>query len=104
MKVRYVWEVFPQVCASLVLKRDECPICRKEQNCLIQPSRFGAQEQREIFFNMFLPWEHEYLGCIHDHLIEETTIPFNHGAEYDVDWGGLPIPWIETSGSGEMLS
>ncbi len=103
MKVLHVWEISPQVCASLVLKRDEYPIYRKEQNCLIQPSRFGAQEQQEIISTMFSPRENEHLGCIHDHLIEETTTPFTDLTEYDVDWDELPIPWTETFGNGEML-
>ncbi len=51
---------------------------------------------------MFSPWENEYLGCIHDHLIEETTIPFDDVAEYDIDWGELPNLWTETFGSGEF--
>ncbi len=72
----------------------------KEQNCPIQHSPFGAQGQRETFFGMFSPWENENLGCIHDHLIEEITILFNDVAEYDVDWGELPIAWTETFGSG----
>lgn len=75
---------------------------RGERNCLIQPSPFETQEQRDIFFDMFSPCENEQLGCIHDYLIEELTVPFNDVAEHDVDWGELSIPWVDTFGSDEI--
>lgn len=65
----------------------------------IQPSPFEKQEQRDIFFDKFAPWENEQLGCIHDYLIEEITIPFNEVAKHDVDWGELSIPWVDGSDS-----
>ena len=76
---------------------------RGERNCLIQPSPFRTHEQRNIFFNMFAPWENEQLGCIHDWLIEEITIPFNDVAEHDVDWGELTIAWLDTFGDKEIF-
>ena len=72
---------------------------RGERNCLIQPSPFEVKEQRAIFFDRFTPWENEQMGCIHDYLIEEITIPFNEVAKHDVDWGELSIPWVDSIGS-----
>lgn len=37
---------------------------RDDRDCLVQPSPFGTQEQREIFLKMFSPWKSEQLGCI----------------------------------------
>ena len=74
---------------------------RGDRNCLIQPSPFGTQEQRDIFLNMFSPWENEQLGCIHDYLIEKITVPFNDVAEHDVNFGELSIAWVDTFGNKE---
>ena len=76
---------------------------RDARNCLIRPSPFGTQEQRDIFFDKFPPWENEQLGCIHDYLIEEITTPFTDVAKHDVDFGELSIPWVETFGRGELF-
>ena len=76
---------------------------RGERNCLIQPSPFGMEEQQELFFNMFSPWENEQLGCIHDYLIEQITIPFNDVAMHDVDWGELEVEWVEPFGDKEIF-
>ncbi len=76
---------------------------RGERNCLIQPSPFRTQEQQDIFFDMFAPWENEQLGCIHDYLIEEITVPFNDVAEHDVDWAELTIPWVGMWGEKDIF-
>ena len=31
-------------------------------------NRFGPEEQREIFFDHYSPWENEQLACVHDYL------------------------------------
>ena len=76
---------------------------RGERNCLIQPSPFGKEEQQKVFFGMFSPWENEQLGCIHDHLIEQITPPFNDVAMHDVDWGELEVEWLEPFGDKEIF-
>ena len=89
-----------QLYCNLFRKPSYDRMIRGERNCLIQPSPFGKQEQRDIFFDRFSPWENEQLGCIHDYLIEEITIPFNDVAQHDVDWGECSIPWV---GSGRSF-
>ena len=76
---------------------------RDARNCLIRPGPFGTQEQQDFFFDKFSPWENEQLGCIHDYLIEEITIPFRDVAKHDVDFGELSIPWVETFGRSELF-
>lgn len=97
-RVLYQFEVY----CNLFRKPSFDRMLRGERNCLIQPTPFGAQEQRDIFFDRFSPWENEQLSCIHDYLIEEITAPFNDVAEHDVDWGELNIPWVDTFGSSEI--
>lgn len=101
IRIRRVLYRFELYC-NLFRKPGFDRMLRGERNCLIQPSPFKAQEQRGIFFDMFSPWENEQLGCIHDYLIEEITVPFNDVAEHDVNWGELHIPWVDTFGSDEI--
>lgn len=101
IRIKRIFYRFELYC-NLFRKPRYDQMLRGERNCLIQPSPLEAQEQRDIFFDMFSPWENEQLGCIHDYLIEEITVPFNDVAEHDVDWGELHIPWVDTFGSGEI--
>ena len=101
IRIRRVLYRFELYC-NLFRKPGFDRMVRGERNCLIQPSPFEAQELRGIFFDMFSPWENEQLGCIHDYLIEEITVPFNDVAAHDVGWGELSVPWVDTFGSGEI--
>lgn len=40
----------------------------------VKTDRFSAEEQRDLFFTRFAPWENEQLGCIHDYLFEQFCI------------------------------
>ena len=97
-RILYRFELY----CNLFRKPHHDRMIRGERNCLIQPSPFGKEEQRDIFFDMFSPWENEQLGCIHDHLIEQITVPFNDVAKHDVDWGELEIEWVEPFGDKEI--
>lgn len=73
-----------------------------DRNRLIRPDPISAQEQRNVFFDKFSPWEIEQLGCIHDYLVQEITTPFNDVAKHDVDWGELSIPYIDDGESDRI--
>ena len=99
-RILYRFELY----CNLFRKPHHDRMIRGERNCLIQPPPFGKVEQRDIFFDRFSPWENEQLGCIHDYLIEEITVPFNDVAMHDVDWGGeYSIEWVETFGDMEIF-
>ena len=98
-RILYRFELY----CNLFRKPRHDQMIRGERNCLIQPSPFGKEEQQDVFFNMFSPWENEQLGCIHDYLIEQITIPFNEVAMHDVDWGELEIEWVDTFGDKEIF-
>lgn len=36
--------------------------------------RFSAEEQRDLFFAKFAPWENEQLACVHDYLFGRLSI------------------------------
>lgn len=92
-RILYRFELY----CNLFRKPSHDRMIRDKRNCLIQPSPFGKQEQRHIFFDMFSPWENEQLGCIHDYLIEEIKVPFDDVAQHDVNWGELSIAWVDTN-------
>ena len=72
-----------------------------DRNRFIRPYPFSAQEQQKFFFESFSPWENEQLGCIHDFLIREITIPFCDVARHDVDWGERSVRYIDHDTIGE---
>ena len=98
-RILYRFELY----CNLFRKPHHDRMIRGERNCLIQPSPFEKEEQRDVFLDMFSPWENEQLGCIHDHLIEQITVPFNDVAKHDVDWGELEIEWVEPFGDKEIF-
>ncbi len=36
--------------------------------------RFSAEEQRDLFFAKFAPWENEQLACVHDYLFDRLSV------------------------------
>ena len=102
MRIKRILYRFELYC-NLFRKPSYDRMRRGERNCLIQPSPFGAEEQRKNFFDKFSPWENEQLGCIHDYLIKEITAPFGDVAKHDVDWGEDCIPWVNMFGDKEMF-
>ena len=54
-------------------------------------ARLAAEEQQEVFFDKFTPWENEQLGCIHDYLLRKLSTAFNDVAQHDVLWGEFMI-------------
>ena len=65
------------------------------RNRLIRPDTFSTREQQEIFLDRFSFWEIEQLGCIHDFLMQEMTIPFTDVAKHDVAWGANCVPYLD---------
>ncbi|MCJ1402995.1 hypothetical protein MMC11_006217 [Xylographa trunciseda] len=74
--------------------------------------RFSPEEQRDIFFASYTPWENEQLACIHDYLFDRlsirafrvmtlTEIAFNDVAEHDIYWGEWYIPYFDDWDSPE---
>lgn len=98
-RILYRFELY----CNLFRKPSHDRMIRGKRNCLTRPNPFGKQEQRDIFFNLFSPWENEQLGCIHDYLVEEITVPFNDVAKHDVDWGELCVAWVDTYGIKEIF-
>ena len=91
------------------LYRIQRALYRFEIYCnLFRGRKSGAldiNEQQEVFFSKFSPWENEQLGCVHDylfHLISPgmflgicspisalTVTAFNDIVHHDVAWGAL---------------
>ncbi|WEW57319.1 hypothetical protein PRK78_002784 [Emydomyces testavorans] len=63
----------------------------------------SREEERNIFFANFAPWENEQLGCIHDFLVRAVSPAFDDVAEHDITWGetrveygvGIESPYIQ---------
>lgn len=67
-----------------VLFRIREPQCKNKE-------RLTLDEQQELFFTKFWPWENEQLACIHDYLLRGLSVGFNETAEHDIDWAELSI-------------
>lgn len=74
-----------------------------DRNRLIRPDPFSAQEQHICFIEKFSPWENEQLGCVHEFLLQELTIPFCDVAKHDVDWGENSVPYVRGDRSEEEV-
>ncbi|KAI1311828.1 hypothetical protein F5Y03DRAFT_342503 [Xylaria venustula] len=77
-------------------KRVECALYRFEIYCnLFRESRNAEspiyEEQRQLFFQNFAPWENEQLGCIHDFLFEVIAPIFNDILEGNSFWKEIPV-------------
>ncbi|KAI9775732.1 MAG: hypothetical protein M1839_000934 [Geoglossum umbratile] len=51
----------------------------------------NVEDQQDLFFTKFSPWEMEQLGCIHDFLIRQVSPAFNDIAEHDIVWGKFNV-------------
>ncbi|PVH92818.1 hypothetical protein DM02DRAFT_619692 [Periconia macrospinosa] len=57
-------------------------------------------QQREVFFDRFSPWENEQLACIYDYLARAILPAFNDVAEHDVDWGAVRVEYGDSISTG----
>lgn len=48
-----------------------CNLFRQERSRV--DNYFESEEQRDIFFERFSPWENEQLACVHDYLMHKIT-------------------------------
>ncbi|KAF4420427.1 zinc finger domain-containing protein [Fusarium austroafricanum] len=53
----------------------------------------SIEEETNIFFANFAPWENEQLGCIHDFLVRAVSPAFDDVAEHDIAWGELRVEY-----------
>lgn len=97
-----------------------CNLFRNHRPKFRQTGLMAAdEEQRDLFFKMYSPWENEQLACIHDFLWRQLSIrtycrnelqvlnrisktkyisvlaAFNDVAEHDLLWGEMSIPCDE---------
>ncbi|MCJ1434095.1 hypothetical protein MMC27_003461 [Xylographa pallens] len=49
--------------------------------------RFRPEEQRDMFFDKYSPWENEQLACVHDYLYRRMVAVYNEFAAHDIEWG-----------------
>ncbi|KAJ5658405.1 uncharacterized protein N7484_002054 [Penicillium longicatenatum] len=57
-------------------------------------SRLSLNDQLDVFFKQFTPWENEQLACVLEFLLEELKLAFNEVAAHDINFGELSIPWV----------
>ncbi|KAF2795333.1 hypothetical protein K505DRAFT_302244 [Melanomma pulvis-pyrius CBS 109.77] len=57
-------------------------------------------QQREVFFDRFSPWENEQLACINDYLARAILPAFNDVAEHDIDWGAVRVDYGDDISTG----
>ncbi|KAJ5554104.1 zinc finger domain protein [Penicillium frequentans] len=62
-------------------------------------SRLSRDDQIDLFFKRFAPWENEQLACVHDFLLDELKPAFNEVAAHDIRFGELSIPWVKFESS-----
>ncbi|KAI0100082.1 hypothetical protein GGR51DRAFT_378710 [Nemania sp. FL0031] len=61
--------------------------------------RLEETKLQDVFFKHFAAWENEQLACIHEFFVRVVAHPFNYMVQYDITWGYLRVPLIDTGQS-----